>query len=353
MSAYYNDNERFVCNVIESNIMRGRLPQGKVHCENIEKVVPSDLEPFRAIHLFAGIAGAALACRRAGLPDDFSICTFGFPCQDISAIGTGDGLGGAKSSLFFEAVRLLRGLGTARPDWLLVENSPLLRTRGLERVLEELEGAGYTVLESLVVGADDVGAPHQRKRMWIVAYSNRIQWRAKCDVSHVAFERRDTRAELEGRPRAVALGHRAKFDGQRSAEGACCDRQSERPYREPNRAMGFAHSAGLQGFVGTDSAAQRREGTVGYIAAPDLWPLGQGFEQHEWEQPRHVVFESTLGASVDGLSRRLVRPEQQRWNELRKQMTQAVGNAWCPQTAVPILRSILELHQLTLKVGNE
>ncbi|RYX83941.1 hypothetical protein EON83_12445 [bacterium] len=164
--AYYNELEKFPCGVIETNIQRGRLPRGKVHCADIKTVMPADLEPFRQLHLFAGIGAAAYACRLAGIPDDFSLCTFGFPCQDISTAGKGAGLEGERSGLFFEAVRLIE---VVRPTWLLAENVPALRSRGIDRCLTELEGAGYCVLPPIVVGADDVGAPHKRKRVWIVA----------------------------------------------------------------------------------------------------------------------------------------------------------------------------------------
>jgi len=45
---------------------------------------------------------------------------------------------------------------------------PGLRTIAADEVLKDLEEAGYSAWP-LVVGADDVGAPHRRKRVWIVA----------------------------------------------------------------------------------------------------------------------------------------------------------------------------------------
>lgn len=89
----------------------------------------------------------------------------GFPCQDVSVAGKGAGIEGERSGLWVEMFRLVREL---RPRWVLVENVPALRTRGADRVLGDLESEGYTCMP-LVVGADDVGAPHRRKRVWIVA----------------------------------------------------------------------------------------------------------------------------------------------------------------------------------------
>ena len=89
----------------------------------------------------------------------------GFPCQDISAAGRGAGLAGARSGLWREFARII---GEVRPAHVVVENSPLLRTRGLVTVLQDLAGLGFDARWG-VLGADDVGACQTRKRMWIVA----------------------------------------------------------------------------------------------------------------------------------------------------------------------------------------
>jgi DNA (cytosine-5)-methyltransferase 1 len=88
------------------------------------------------------------------------------PCQDASvAHSGGDGAGGDRTGLFFEAVRLVDEI---RPAWACFENVPGLRTRGGDRVLAALEAIGYTCWP-LVVGAWHAGAPHRRNRVWIVA----------------------------------------------------------------------------------------------------------------------------------------------------------------------------------------
>jgi len=88
------------------------------------------------------------------------------PCQDASAANSkGKGVDGERTGLFFEAIRLVR---ECRPAWCCFENSPHLRTRGVDRVLSELEAAGYASWP-FVVGAGDIGAPHQRKRMWLIS----------------------------------------------------------------------------------------------------------------------------------------------------------------------------------------
>lgn len=88
------------------------------------------------------------------------------PCQDASAANSkGKGVDGDKTGLFFEAIRLVR---ECRPRWCAFENSPFLRTRGYDRIADGLEEIGY-VGGPFVVAASDLGAPHGRKRVWIIA----------------------------------------------------------------------------------------------------------------------------------------------------------------------------------------
>lgn len=92
----------------------------------------------------------------------------GFPCQDISAAGKGAGIGGAKSGLWREMARII---GEVQPRYVIVENSPMLVIRGLGTVLGDLATMGFDARWG-VLGADDAGAPHVRKRIWIVAHTH-------------------------------------------------------------------------------------------------------------------------------------------------------------------------------------
>ena len=87
----------------------------------------------------------------------------GFPCQDISVAGNGDGLDGERSGMWREMARII---GEVRPKFAFVENSPMLATRGLERVLADLTAMGYDSRWG-VISAADIGANHRRERMWI------------------------------------------------------------------------------------------------------------------------------------------------------------------------------------------
>ena len=89
----------------------------------------------------------------------------GFPCQDISVAGKGAGIDGERSGLWGEMARII---GEVRPRFAFVENSPALVNRGLGRVIGDLAALGYDCRWT-VLSAADVGAPHRRERIWIVA----------------------------------------------------------------------------------------------------------------------------------------------------------------------------------------
>ena len=93
----------------------------------------------------------------------------GFPCQDISAAGKGEGITGARSGLWGEMARII---GEVRPRFAFVENSPLLVGRGLAVVLGDLAEMGYDAKWG-VLGHNSIGGQHKRERIWIVANSNK------------------------------------------------------------------------------------------------------------------------------------------------------------------------------------
>lgn len=90
----------------------------------------------------------------------------GFPCQDISQAGKGAGIKeGTRSGLWFEFHKAIRVL---RPKYALVENVSALSFRGLLTVLGDFAQTGYNA-EWFTLRASDVGAPHRRERLFIVA----------------------------------------------------------------------------------------------------------------------------------------------------------------------------------------
>ena len=90
----------------------------------------------------------------------------GFPCTDISSAGNRAGLGGEHSGLWREMARIIRQVG---PHFVFVENTVDLPVRGLDGVLGDLAALGFDA-EWGCFSADQIGAPHRRKRTWIVAH---------------------------------------------------------------------------------------------------------------------------------------------------------------------------------------
>jgi DNA (cytosine-5)-methyltransferase 1 len=155
---------------------------------------------WRHLDLFSGIGGFALACRMVGgietigfseintyassilkrhWPDvpnygdirnvrgiKCDIITGGFPCQDISRAGKRAGISGTESGLWREMLRII---DESRPRWVLGENVARLTSDGLVTVLQNLYEIGYDA-EWHCVPAYAAGAPHERDRVWIVAY---------------------------------------------------------------------------------------------------------------------------------------------------------------------------------------
>lgn len=93
----------------------------------------------------------------------------GFPCQDISYAGKGAGLEGARSGLFYEAMRVIGEVG---PRFIVLENVAALLTRGMDRVLGTLASFGIDA-EWHCLPAAEFGAPHIRNRVFILGHMGR------------------------------------------------------------------------------------------------------------------------------------------------------------------------------------
>ena len=188
----------------------------------------------------------------------------GFPCQDISAAGRGEGIGGDRSSLWFEFARLV---GELRPRYVIAENSPLLKTRGLNAVLGSLAEIGYDA-EWDCVPARTFGAPHQRDRIWVVAYP---------DSAHSQGDRGAQRdeAEISGPGDARPDGESGR-GGRRAARGEFSDPGSvRRGAEQPDLHGRERHAAGQGAEERGELADSEREGLQG-TAGP--WFASEGRE---------------------------------------------------------------------------
>lgn len=108
----------------------------------------------------------------------------GFPCQDISAAGKGEGIAGERSGLWKEFLRII---SEVRPRYAFIENSPMLRTRGLATVLSDLAGIGYNA-KWRPLSAKQLGASHRRNRMWILASNSDKDGQKGSDSRHYEKE---------------------------------------------------------------------------------------------------------------------------------------------------------------------
>ena len=133
-----------------------------------------------------------------GKIEPVDIITFGSPCQDMSIAGRREGLDGSRSSLFYEAVRIVKEMRCATdgryPRYIVWENVPgaFSSNKGadFQSVLEEICSAkGYKIdparpakwpaageivaddfsLAWRVFDAQYWGVPQRRKRIYLVA----------------------------------------------------------------------------------------------------------------------------------------------------------------------------------------
>lgn len=104
---------------------------------------------------------------------EITVISAGFPCQPYSLAGKGRG-DRDERDLWGEVARVV---GELRPKWFVGENTPGLFARSnqryFRRVLDDLAALGYSVGWG-IWGACDVGAPHKRDRVFIMAHADGI-----------------------------------------------------------------------------------------------------------------------------------------------------------------------------------
>lgn len=164
------------------------------------------MKKLRVLDLFSGIGGFSLGLERTGGFETVAFCEIeefprkvlkkhwpditcfkdvrtltkddidgpidvicgGYPCQPFSTAGRRNGKEDDRH-LWPEFNRLVDEL---RPTWVIGENVAGHISMGLDDVLSDLEGQGYTA-RAFVIPACAVGAPHRRDRTWAVAHSDR------------------------------------------------------------------------------------------------------------------------------------------------------------------------------------
>ena len=207
----------------------------------------------------------------------------GFPCQDISVAGKGEGLKGERSGLFYEIVRIAERL---KPKYLLLENVAALLIRGMDDVLGALAEIGYNA-EWHCIPAAAIGAYHRRDRVFIIAHS-------KHDGSHgIGANEQKRECEEMGR------GQLSRGDGG-------------------NGKMADADSVGQQ---------KRPQKPVPYL--PNI---SRELMRSREDLRRFWAVEPSLGRVADGVPRRVDR-------------LRCLGNAVVPQVAQFVGEMILKAEQ--------
>lgn len=271
MNVYYNDIDPYCCKVLQKNIERGYLPQGDVDGRDIREVRAEQLVGYQHIHLFAGIGGFVLGMQRAGYPRHLRTLTGGFPCTDISNAGLLAGITGEQSGLWKEQYRLIQDSIDCgcRFDYILIENVAALVGRGLDTVLIDLAKVWYDA-EWTTLRASDFGAPHQRERVFIVAYPR--SKRPSSIRDRLSTWTNDTTS-------TSGTEELAYTDNER------CEEQHVTP---------FSEGQGRYGWRDDTLRTQRQpksilgRGTYGLSSGMDehRWPAGLGQPQYDHEPPR-------------------------------------------------------------------
>jgi len=119
--------------------------------------------------------------RAVGFVPERGIVTAGWPCQDLSVAGRRAGLGGARSGLWWEVVRLL---DECHPKWFVGENVPgLLSSNGgrdMGAVVGALGDLGYGFAYR-VLDAQHHGVPQRRRRVFFVGHFGE-PWSASAEI---------------------------------------------------------------------------------------------------------------------------------------------------------------------------
>jgi DNA (cytosine-5)-methyltransferase 1 len=123
----------------------------------------------------------------------------GFPCQPVSKAGRGL----AQTDPRWLWPLMAGTLDRLRPAWVVIENVPGLRTRGLATVLAGLRRLGYRSATG-TISACEMGAPHPRERLFILAHADSLVHRHGHDGTPAVFQD-GTRGDARARP---AVRHR-------------------------------------------------------------------------------------------------------------------------------------------------
>lgn len=238
--------------------------------------------------------------RWAGIVD---VISAGVPCQDISFAGKGAGFEGERTAPCWDETR--RIIREVRPKFVFVENVSALTVRGLGVILGDMAEIGLNA-EWGVLSASDVGANHNRERIWILAYSehNIGGEIGRGNEEKIGLSEVDRQERSSAR---VSVG-----TGTVEREG-CTDQLCDK-----GNAVANASSVGVQGH-GTGGKQKPRT------------HAGQGLPVCSGERKGYANWkvEPELGRMVDGMADRVDR-------------IKAIGNGQVPLCAAEAFRQLRE-----------
>ena len=220
------------------------------------------------------------------------VITGGFPCQPFSVAGKRKSTADDRY-LWDEMLRVIR---ETKPRWVIGENVEgivnINEGMVLRQVLNDLENEGFKS-QCIIIPASGIGAWHQRKRIWIMAYSDSNRY-----VSEI---RRG-----DGEEKRIPVQDREKDSTSRKFIGTSDVWQTNKEY-VPNTNTGFsireneeiqsrrnATTNGSEDVSNSDSWLRRGRGTELKSGDDRIW----GFHSTQEEQTREYLRSKTIGCNA-------------------------------------------------------
>ena len=248
-------------------------------------------------------------------PYSASVICSGFPCQDISVAGRGEGITEeTRSGLFYELLRVIR---LVRPRFVVLENVSAILTNGLDTVLGELYEAGYDA-EWACFPASMVGACHQRDR-----------WGAVCYLADSTSFRSRTQGEIQTGGNFFNGSIASNSDSLQRLDLLRQQSQQRQETQQGisnscSRSTSNSKSIGMERMRSSWQQIQSRLGDEGL----SKWRFKRDLLSPDW---RSYTSQPVLRRGDDGLSRRVDR-------------LRALGNTVLPACAAIPLQRVLDLH---------
>jgi DNA (cytosine-5)-methyltransferase 1 len=260
---------------------------------------------------------------------NIDILTGGFPCQPYSSAGLR--LGKADERHLFP--QMLRAIKEIQPRWVIGEN-----VRGLvswnegmvfNEVYADLESEGYEV-QSFLIPAAGVNAPHQRFRVWFVAHAN------DKGRSSQSNDIQKKNGEVSQRNDNAEFGNTNSINAtDTSSIGLCGDSTREQSFSETSRTQ---FGMGKENATNTDQiglSTEMEDGKLGGKVRP--------IKRDERDQWNSFPTQPALCGGDDGLPKELDGISLPKW---RKESIMAYGNAIVPQVAHNIFKTIEEFERI-------